>query len=289
MELSTSGALRLALALAATLAAGTGPSARAERAVPDATDGFFGSLRALLGRDDPDVPFFHEFYFTRAKYTDFRPLRSRFLGDGGPAWSTDFPKGDRQFMTVARRLSILDAAEHPNPVSLADPDIRRFPFLYALEVGWMTLTEAEVAGLRGYLAAGGFLVIDDFWGTEEWARFQHQIARVLPGRPIVEIPRDHLLYRVFYDIDGEILQVPNLGNAEDIARGRPGAQTSERDGFEPHLRGIFDERGRLMVAINWNTDLGDAWEHADYPFYPLRFSTFALELGLNLIVYGMTQ
>jgi hypothetical protein len=144
-------------------------------------------------------------------------------------------------------------------------------------------------GLREYLAAGGFLVIDDFWGSREWAQFQRQIARVLPGRQIVDIPRDHLLYRIFYDIEGELLQVPNAGNAEEIAKGYPNARTWEQDGYDPHLRGIFDADGRLLVVINWNTDLGDAWEHADYPYYPLKFSTFACELGLNMILYGMTQ
>lgn len=289
MAPSSGGALRLTLVLTVALASGPSPSAPRERVAPARTAGFFGPPAAMLGAPDPDERAFHEFRFTRAVYTGFRPLRSRYLGDGGPSWSTDFPKGDRQFMVVARRLSSLDASGIENPVSLADPQIRRFPFLYALEVGWMRLTAAEVQGLRDYLAAGGFLVIDDFWGSQEWAVFEREMARVLPGRPIVDIPRDHLLYRIFYDIDGEILQVPNVGNAEMIAKGHPAARTWERDGYTPALRGIFDDDGRLMVAVNWNTDLGDAWEHADYPFYPLGFSTFACELGLNLIVYGMTQ
>jgi hypothetical protein len=291
MRLSRGAGLPAILALTATLAAGAGPVGAPlppEPAEPS-TRAFRAPPLGLVPSEDPDPTAFHEFQFTRAMYTDFRPLRSRFLGDGGPAWSTDFPKGDRQFMVVARRLSVLDASERENFVSLADPEIRRFPFLYAVEVGWMTLTEAEVRGLRDYLAVGGFLVIDDFWGSAEWAQFERQIARVLPGRRIVDIPRDHLLYRIFYDIDGELLQVPNVGNAEEIARGYPNAHTWERDGFTPHLRGIFDDDGRLVVAINWNTDLGDAWEHADHPYFPLKFSTFACELGLNMIMYGMTQ
>jgi hypothetical protein len=291
MRHATSGALRLALALTATVVAGTGPTAPAGPvdAAPPPTTGFRAPPAGLLAAEDPDEFAFHEFRFTRAAYTDFRPRRSRFLGDGGPAWSTDFPNGDRHFMVVARRLSSLDASQREHFISLADPEIRRFPFLYAVEVGWMTLTEPEVKGLRDFLGAGGFLVIDDFWGSDEWEQFERQIARVLPGRPIVDIPRDHLLYRIFYDIEGEILQVPNVGNAEEIAKGLPHARTWERDGYKPHLRGIFDDEGRLLVVINWNTDLGDAWEHADYPFYPLKFSTFACELGLNMILYGMTE
>jgi hypothetical protein len=279
--------LCLSLALAAALAAGTGRAAPADGLASTAAASY--APPRLFESEDPDETAFHEFQFTRAMYTDFRPLRSRFLGDGGPAWSTDFPNGDRHFMILARRLSVLDASQREHFVSLADPGIRRYPFLYAVEVGWMRMTEAEVRGLRSYLAAGGFLVIDDFWGTAEWRQFERQIARVLPGRRIVDIPRDHLLYRIFYDIDGDLLQVPNVGNAEEIARGYPNARTWERDGFEPHLRGIFDDDGRLLVVINFNTDLGDAWEHADHPYYPLKFSTFASELGLNMILYGMTQ
>jgi hypothetical protein len=81
----------------------------------------------------------------------------------------------------------------------------------------------------------------------------------------------------------EILQVPNVGNA---IRGGP---TWERDGYEAHCRGIFDDKGRLMVVINWNTDLGDAWEWAEQPLYPLKYSTFAYEMGVNFIMYAMTH
>lgn len=215
----------------------------------------------------------HEFHFTRAVYASW----------GRPSWATDFPKADRQFLIGVRRvLSELDAFASENPVRLEDPDLGRFPFLYAAEVGHMELDEAQVMGLRRYLEAGGFFVVDDFWGTLEWENFESEIKRVLPGRPIVEIPEDHPLFHSLYDIR-EILQVPNVWQG---ARGGP---TWERDGYDAHCRGIFDEKGRLMVVINWNTDLGDAWEWAEEPRYPLRFSTFAYEMGINFIVYAMSH
>jgi hypothetical protein len=110
---------------------------------------------------------------------------------------------------------------------------------------------------------------------------------VLPGRAIVEIPRDHVFFRIFYDIDGEILQVPGAGDGRAVAMGIPGARTWQRDGHTPHVRGIFDDEGRLMVIINWNTDLGDALEWAEDPYYPLDYSRFASELFLNTILYSM--
>jgi hypothetical protein len=228
-----------------------------------------------------------EFYFTRAMYNDVR--YGNVLGDGGPAWSIDYPNADRIMMEVATRLSSVDACEWEHLVSLADPELRRYPFLYSLEWGYANLTEAEVLGLRGYLEAGGFLMLDDFWGTAEWANFEYQMRRVLPDRFIEDVPRDHVLFRSYYHMDGEILQIPNVGNGRAVGRGLPGARTSERDGEVAHLRGIFDDRGRLMVAINWNTDLGDALEWAEDPTYPLEFSSFASKLFLNHIIYALSH
>ena len=220
--------------------------------------------------DSPAGP--HEFYFTRAIYSS---------GWGYSRWAVDFPKADRQFMTVVNRLIDIDGSPYENAIRLDDPNIRNFPFLYALEVGDIALSRAEIEGLRNYLLAGGFLVIDDFWGSWQWAAFEQQIRAVFPEYPIIDVPIDHPVFNAVYRID-EILQVPAIGNFY-------GGRTWEQDGYEAHVRGIFDEKGRLMVLINWNTDLGDAWEWAERPEYPLRFSTFAVEMGINFIVYAMSH
>ena len=219
-----------------------------------------------------------EFHFTRAIYSGF--------GFGGygrrSSWATDYPKADRQFlMGVRRLLTHLDLSGEDNAIPLDDPELRRYPFLYAVEVGRMSLSDTEVEGLRNYLLAGGFLVVDDFWGSDQWAHFESEMRRVLPENRIVDLPPDHPLLSAFYDVK-ELLQVPNIGNA---MRG----QTSEWDGYTPFLRGIYDDKGRLMVVINANTDLGDAWEWAERPEYPLKYSTFAYQMGVNFIVYGMSH
>jgi hypothetical protein len=229
---------------------------------------------------------FYEFYFTRAIYNDGGFGRFR-----GGDWATDFPKADCQFVSVVKRLAGLDAYADSWAIRLDDPRIRNYPFLYALEVGrnggWR-LSDAELEGLRSYLAAGGFLVIDDFWGSQQWATFEREMRRILPDHPIVELTPDHELFRTFYTID-EIIQVPNIGNGRAIAYGIPGAVAYQQDGYIPHVRGIFDDDGRLLVLINWNTDMGDAWEWAEQPDYPLEFSTFAFEMGVNMILYAMTR
>jgi hypothetical protein len=146
----------------------------------------------------------------------------------------------------------------------------------------MELTDPEVAGLRDYLLAGGFLFVDDFWGSAEWAAFERQIRRVFPELPIEDLPSDDPVFRTYYDI-ARIYQVPSIHNI--CRRG----ETSERDGYEPAVRGIRDAAGRLMVLISWNSDLGDAWEWAEQPCYPVEFSTYAFQLGVNAIVYAMSR
>ncbi len=253
----------------------TGLASDAPAPIPGAPPGLSLPEGAQQGRPLP----MHEFYFTRAAYSGggggFRRWRRQ-------SWATDYPKSDRQFLIVAERLTGLDMFMEEHPRTLTDEHLNRFPFLYALEVGGMSMTPEEATALRDYLLRGGFLVVDDFWGTYEWEIFEYEMQKVLPEYPIVDIPLEHEIFHTFYDID-EIIQVPNVNN------GRSGWRTHERDGYEPFVKGIFDEEGRLMVIINWNTDLGDAWEWAEDPYYPLRYSTYAIQMGVNFIIYAMSH
>ena len=219
----------------------------------------------------------YAFVFTRGAYSAWRGFGRR-----GGSWATDWPKSDCQFNVVFRRLTNLHAYPAEHAITLDDPNLRRFPFLYMLEVGRMGLSPEEVKGLRDYAIAGGFVMIDDFWGSQEWANFEDQMRVVFPEYPIEEIPLDHALFNSFYKID-EVLQVPNINN------GCGGWGTSERDGYVPHVLGIFNERRRLMVVINWNTDLGDAWEWAEQACYPVKYSHYAFQVGVNTIIYAMSH
>jgi hypothetical protein len=219
----------------------------------------------------------HAFYLTRAIYS------SGGFGGYGRSWAVDYPKGDQQFVAVVQRLlREIDVYASDNSVQLDDPKLRLFPFLYAVEVGRMSLTDTEVKGLRDYLMAGGFLIVDDFWGTYQWQNFENNIRRVLPEYPIVDLPLTHEIFHTFYDIK-EILQVPFSGNACS------GAPYYEQDGYVPMVKGIFDERGRLLVLISWNSDLGDAWEWMELACYPLTHSKYASQLGVNTIIYAMSH
>ena len=216
------------------------------------------------------------FYWTRAIYSSYGRR-----GWGGGRWATDFPKGDRQFLIVLKRLVRLDAYDWENAISLADPELRRFPVIYMVEPGYMDMSNAEVVGLRGYLDAGGFLIVDDFWGQRQWNQFEYNIRRVYPDKAIVDVTLDHPIYSAYYDID-QVMQVPAINNAVY-------GYTSECGPCEPQVKGMYDDEGRLMVIINHNTDLGDAWEWAENPRYPLKYSTYAYEMGANMIVYAMSH
>lgn len=218
-----------------------------------------------------------EFYFTRAIYSGASGRFNR----GRGSWAVDYPKADRQFVYGLRRMTLIDAYESDHAISLTDPTLGRFPFLYALEVGYMSMGEFEVEALRRYPLAGGFLFVDDFWGTWEWRNFEYEIGRVLPEYEIVDLPLDHPVFHTFYDID-RVVQVPSVR----IVSGGP---TWEQDGYVPYVRGIYGADGRLMVIINWNTDLGDAWEWVDNPYYPIEYSNFAYQLAINAILYAMSH
>jgi hypothetical protein len=239
-----------------------GVAAAAGAAVPVAA----GAAPPARGRGD------HSFYFTRGIYTS---------GWGRPSWATDYPKADQQFLTVLRRLTNLDAYASEHAVRLDDPELRRHPFLYILEVGTIALSPAEVTGLRDYLLAGGFVFVDDFWGDNGWYTFERQMKQVLPEHSIVDVGFDHPIFTNFYRLT-ELQQMPAI----NVWR-RGG--TTECFGCEVAARGIFDERGRLMMFIMWNTDNGDAWEWAEQPDIPLKFSTFAYQIGVNAVVYSMSH
>ena len=97
----------------------------------------------------------------------------------------------------------------------------------------------------------------------------------------MRIPSNHCPRTLGHYID-ELVQVPAIGNYY-------GGRTTECYGCDVFMRGIFDDSGRLMVVINGNTDLGDAWEWFERPEYPLQFSSFAVQMGVNFIVYSMSH
>jgi len=217
-----------------------------------------------------------EFRFVRLAYGS----NSSYFGRG-ERWLTDWPEAEHFLLGAVRRLTRVASGSEGINMNIMDDRLFDHPWVYAVEVGHWSLSDEEAARLRDYLLRGGFLVVDDFHGTLEWEVFVEGIRKVFPDRPIVDIPPTDPVFHVVYDIE-ERIQIPGYGS---VYSGR----TFEKDGFEPQWKGIYDDDGKLMVVINFNMDLGDAWEHADVPEYALQYSTRAYKYAINYIVYAMTH
>jgi hypothetical protein len=252
--------------------------------------------REYPGQDNiaipPDYQEKTEWVFARLMYPPYmgsfsgRGFRGGFRGadwkHGRSSWTTDYTSADRHVAVAIRRLTRVHVRSVEQPVDLDDgPDAFNYPWLYAVEVGHWQLTEFQAKQMREFLLRGGFFMCDDFHGTEEWAVFLESMKRVFPDRPIVEIADNDPIFHVIYDLDHRY-QVPG---AQYLRSGR----TYEQDGYEARWRGIYDEHGRLMVAICHNMDLGDAWEWADYAQYDEKFSALAFRIVSNYVVYAMTH
>ncbi len=244
---------------------------------------FFGGGRRGGQRSyDPGMGFADEsvraeLFFTRLAYSAYGRR-----GWGRQAWLIDWPAAEFHFMKGVRRLTGIDAAQGGRYVRAESDEIFDYPWLYAVEVGQWALSEEEAAGLREYLLRGGFLMVDDFHGGYEWAGFVEGMKAVFPDRPIVEIAEGEEVLHVLYDLDQRI-QIPGYRTVGS------GITWEREDGFPPHWRGVYDDENRLMVAINFNMDLGDAWEHADYPDYPENMTALAYRFGINYVIYAMTH
>ncbi|MBS1874855.1 MAG: DUF4159 domain-containing protein [Acidobacteria bacterium] len=202
--------------------------------------------------------------------------------EGGTSWSQDYPRADRHFSQALRRLTRIHVRSVEQPVNPDDADdIFNWPWLCAGEMGDWKLTDAQAHKLRDYLLRGGFLMLDDFWGTEEWNRFEESMVRVFPDRPIVEIESPDPIFHTVYDLDDRY-QIPGEWAL------RRGA-TYRSDGSVPHWMGIHDDQGRVMVAIAFNSDIGDSWEWADEPGYPEKYSALGIRIGVNYVVYALTH
>lgn len=231
----------------------------------------------ITAAERPDNSGPPEFVFARMVYS------SGGFRWGGGSWRTDYPEADYKFMYGIKRLSAIRVKEEENPVAIMDPKLFTYPFLYAVEVGQMSLSAADAQRLREYLLRGGFLYADDFWGLREWAVFEAQMRKVFPERAIEPLPLTHEVFHTFFDID-TVMQIPNVSNA---CRG--GRTWEDPSDTRPGIFGIKDDQGRVMVLITYNSDLGDAWEWMDEPCYPEVYSGQAYRMGLNFIIYSMTH
>jgi hypothetical protein len=220
-----------------------------------------------------------EFSFTRTIYRSPSGYGRRW----GGSWATDFPEADEHFITGLREWAgtNLNISARPVQVEIMDERLFDYPLIYFVEPGYLELNEEEAARLREYVARGGFMFFDDFWGEAEWENVCEQMKKVFPEYEPKELPLTHPIFHSYLDIE-EVVQVPNVYNAK---RG----VTSEKGGITPYYMGIEDKRGRLVAFFSRNSDLGDAWEWINDPEYPVKYGLAAYKVGINVVVYAMSH
>jgi hypothetical protein len=250
----------------------------------------FRVYRSLEAQADTDLPDDYrkpgEFVVGRLMYPPLRRGFGLIGGDwreGGTSWAVDYPRADRTFAQLLRRLTSMDVRSVEQPVSLDDgDDVFDWPFMLVGLPGNWDFTEEQAKKLREYLLRGGFLLCDSFYGTQEWQGFEQGIRRVFPDRPIVDLPADHPIFHTVYD----------LSQRKQVAIGYAMQSwgVPYRDGGAvPYWGAILDDAGRVMVVIVFNNDLGDSWQWADDPGYPSEDATFGIRMGVNFAIYAMTH
>jgi len=239
--------------------------------------GFHAGAQPLSANPATGAPFVSDYEFTFARMI----YQGLDLEGWGPRWSVDWPSAEQHLLAGVRRLTRINADREGVVLDIMDDKLFDYPWLYVVEAGALALDPARIARLREYLLRGGFLMVDDFHGPYQWDNFAHVMRRVFPDRTIVDLKDHNEVFHVLYNLP-ERMQIPGL---QPLRQGR----TWEHGGNTPHWRGIHDDQGRLMVVINFNMDLGDAWEHADWPEYPEPYSAMAYRFALNYIVYAFTH
>jgi hypothetical protein len=208
-------------------------------------------------------------------------------------WTMDYPRSDRHLLEGVRRLTRIESRSVEQVVSLdGTDDLYNYPTLYAVEVGHWKLKESDAKQLREFLLRGGFLMVDDFHGERaadhdqginEWANFTEGMSMIFPDRVIVDLPNDDPIFHTIYDLS-ERFQVPGAQYFETGITYEKGPT-----GKIPHWRGVRDDKGRIMVAICHNMDLGDAWEHSDEAQYLEKWASLAYRIAMNYFIYDLTH
>jgi hypothetical protein len=227
--------------------------------------------------------------FSRDAFTFARVRYTSVFGGRGNRWTNDFPDSDWNFSYRLQQLTTLEVDPNGTVLELTDPEIFQFPFLYMNGVGFLEFNQREADALRRHLLSGGFLMVDDFWGEEEWRSVLSQMKKVFTDRDPVELPLSHDIFHFVYDL-AEKPQVP------DIRTWRSGYRFEYRHGNTggdeaPHFHAFMDDRGYVVALLCHNNDLGDGWEReGENSDYFHEFSERqSYPMGINIVMYAMTH
>jgi hypothetical protein len=237
---------------------------------------FFGDFGPGREPEVKNVPYDGRFTFARLRFT---------TGPGGyyyrglPAWAHGYNHAETNLTKILNALTTLNPRlDGFNVLAADDPQLAKFPVAYMTEAGYWVLSDKEAEALRAWLRKGGFLIVDDFRDDFRsgggWGNFADNMRRILPGARIETLAPSHPIFHSFFEIDSFDV-VPQY-----------------YDRGQPVFRAIFEDNDpskRIMVMINFNTDISNYWEFADTGFRPVGEANEAYKLGVNYIIYGMTH
>ena len=230
-------------------------------------------LGALVLADTAQAQADYGFRFVRIRYGD-SDGGGRFGGGRfGAMWAHDYPTAEENFYIALKRTTAIHVEEPYLVLELDDDRIFEHPILYLCEPGFWTMSDEDVERLREYLNRGGFILFDDFGGQREWAWFYEQMKRVFPDLEPEEIPTDHPIWDIYFDVDPVV--APSLVSRREYDQG------------EDRYMAYFDDKGRMMALANHNQDIGDGWEYPDRNFDDA--STISFQMGINFVMYALTH
>jgi hypothetical protein len=243
--------------------------------------GFFGEQLVSIRNPRYDG----RFTFARLKYNS-DDTRS-FYYCGLPAWAHGYTscrggeRAEESLMKILNEISFLNPhIEESVVVGLSDPELFKYPVTYMTEPGFWSITDKEAAAYRAYLQKGGFTIFDDFRMSGDpragggWENFEANIHKVLPEARIVDLDPSMPIFHSFFEIESFEI-IPQM-----------------YDSGRPIFRGIFennDPSKRLMVVVNYSTDVSDFWEFSATGIRPIDDSNQAYKLGVNYLMYGLTH
>jgi hypothetical protein len=223
-----------------------------------------------------NTPYDGKFHFARIRFTMHGPPTEWFEGHPDVKWDHDYPRAETHFMQILQELTTLRPHQGGgNIFALDDPELMKHPFAYLCEPGFWAPNDAEAAGLRAYLAKGGFIIFDDFFGARAWDNFSQSIHKVLPQAQLVRLDGKQPVFDAFFRVEQLEQHAINYGR-----RG------------PPEFWGIYednDQSKRLIAVVNYNNDIGESWEWSDTGALPVDVTSTSYKLGVNYLMYAFTH
>lgn len=222
----------------------------------------------------------------------FTFARLRFPFSKGGRWTADYPNAELNFSFRLHQNTSLQVNPYPVIIDINAEQLSNHPFVYISEPGWMNISDDQARILRDYMLNGGFLMLDDFWGTDEWNDFAPTLRKIWPDRNYRELEPDHPIFHQVFELPAPPQVHSNVYVEEMRKHGRSRLRNETRsDVKSPHFRAVYDDRERMVMLICLNNDLGDGWEkEGSDPWYFTEVSEkHAYPLGINIVSYVLTH